>query len=120
MKSIMNFAAKSLIALFGATMLMGFTSIVNADNSHHKIVIQVSTDDARTQTIALNNAVNLQKIYGMDNVDVEVVAYGPGLGLLTTKNKQATRVKSLAVQNIKFSACSNTMKKIEKKTGKKL
>ena len=36
MKSIMNFAAKSLIALFGATMLMGFTSIVNADNSNHR------------------------------------------------------------------------------------
>ena len=84
----------------------------------YKVVIQVSSDDPRTQTIALNNAVNLQKDYGMDNISVEVVAYGPGLGLLTTKNKQADRVKSLATQNIRFSACGNTMKKVTKKTGK--
>ena len=85
----------------------------------HKMVIQVSTDDARTQKIALNNAVNLQKALGMDNVQIEIVAYGPGLSLLTNKNKQADRVKSLSQQDIKFSACGNTMKKVEKKTGKK-
>jgi len=85
----------------------------------HKMVIQVSTDDPRTQNIALNNAVNLQKELGMDNVQIEIVAYGPGLGLLTKQNEQADRVKSLSQQDIKFSACGNTMKKVEKKTGKK-
>jgi len=87
------------------------------DNSH-KLVIQVSTDDPRTQKIALNNAVNLQKLYGMDNVKIEIVAYGPGLGLLTKKSGQASRVESLATQDITFSACKNTMNKVEKKTGK--
>ena len=82
------------------------------------MVIQVSTDDPRTQKIALNNAVNLQKLYGIDNVKIEIVAYGPGLGLLTTKSKQADRVKSLAVQEITFSACHNTMKGAKRKTGK--
>jgi len=84
----------------------------------HKVVIQVSTDDPRTQKIALNNAVNLQKLYGIDNIKIEIVAYGPGLGLLTTKSKQADRVKSLAVQDITFSACKNTMNKVKRKTGK--
>jgi hypothetical protein len=88
------------------------------ETTKNKIVIQVSTDDPLTQTIALNNAVNLQKDYGMDNVVIEVVAYGPGLGLLTQKNKQSSRVKSLAMQNIHFSACGNTMAKITEKTGK--
>ena len=83
----------------------------------NKIVIQVSTDDNRTQTIALNNAVNLQKIYGMDNIDIEIVAYGPGLGLVTENSNQAERVKSLAMQNIRFSACGNTMNKVAKLTG---
>lgn len=85
----------------------------------HNVVIQVSTDDARTQKIALNNAVNLQKLLGIDNVNIEIVAYGPGLGLLTKKSKQAKRVKSLALQDITFSACGNTMEKVEKKSGKK-
>jgi intracellular sulfur oxidation DsrE/DsrF family protein len=83
----------------------------------HKIVIQVSTDDPRTQKIALNNAVNLQKLYGVDNVAIEIVAYGPGLGLLTKKSGQADRVESLAMQDITFSACGNTMNKVSKKTG---
>lgn len=85
---------------------------------HHKVVIQVSSGDPKTQAIALNNAVNVQKLYGMDNVDVEVVAYGPGLSLLMKNNKQSKRVESLALNDITFSACSNTMAKIKKKTGK--
>lgn len=88
------------------------------EDVQHKIVIQVSTDDPRTQKIALNNAVNLQKQYGLDNIAVEVVAYGPGLGLLTKKSGQPDRVESLAMQNITFSACGNTMKKVAKKSGK--
>ncbi len=112
----------SLIALLISFMILaGMANNVFASESgaKHKMVIQVSTDDARTQKIALNNAVNLQKLHGMDNVDIEVVAYGPGLGLLTTKSKESGRVKSLAMQNITFSACGNTMAKVEKKTGKK-
>lgn len=88
------------------------------ENGGHRLVIQVSTDDARTQKIALNNAVNLQKLYGMDNVTIEIVAYGPGLGLLTKKSGQASRVESLAMQDITFSACQNTMNKMKMKTGK--
>ncbi len=84
----------------------------------HKLVIQVSTDDERTQGMALNNAVNLQKAYGMDNVRIEVVAYGPGLSLLTRQGKQSQRVASMAMQEIVFSACGNSMAKVEKKTGK--
>lgn len=84
----------------------------------HKLVIQVSTDDERTQKIAINNAVNVQKDYGIDNVAIEIVAYGPGLSILTPKSKQAKRIESLAQQNITFSACNNTMKGIKKKTGK--
>ena len=84
----------------------------------HKIVIQVSTDDPRTQKIALNNAVNLQKLYGLDNIEIEIVAYGPGLGLLTKKSGQSDRVESLALSDITFSACGNTMAKVAKKSGK--
>ena len=120
MKHFKDQLVKFILPLVGVGLLLGaFATTATAGDVPHKMVIQVSTDDARTQKIALNNAVNLQKLYGMDNVTIEVVAYGPGLGILTTKSKQSARVKSLAMQNIKFSACGNTMAKIEKKTGKK-
>lgn len=118
MKIAKKYLVNLLLPLLAVSLLVGATNVMAGDTAH-KLVIQVSTDDARTQKIALNNAVNLQKLYGMDNVAIEIVAYGPGLGLLTTKSKQAARVKSLALQNITFSACGNTMNKIAKKTGKK-
>ncbi len=95
-----------------------FSGFAYADKQ--KVVIQVSTSDPLVQKIALNNAVNVQKALGMDNVDVEIVAYGPGLSILTKKSKQAKRVESLAMQNIRFSACANTMAKVAKKTGHKV
>ncbi len=99
-----------------AGMLVAAGGAMAADK--HKVVIQVSSADPETQKIALNNAVNVQKDMGMDNVDIEIVAYGPGLSLLTTKSEDSARVKSLAMQNITFSACGNTMKKVAEKTGK--
>lgn len=114
----MNQMVKSFLVLAMAAML-AFSAVVSADShTKNKIVIQVSTDDPRTQKIALNNAVNMQKLYGIDNIQIEIVAYGPGLGLLTKKSTQASRVTSLAMQDITFSACGNTMKKVAEKSGK--
>ena len=111
----MNMVNKILLVAVASVM---FVSSAMADmGAKHKVVIQVSSADATVQKIALNNAVNVQKHFGLDNVDVEIVAYGPGLGILTQnkKNKQAKRVASLAMSNITFSACGNTMKKMTKK-----
>ena len=114
----MNQLLKPFLLLMLSSMLI-FSAQLSADShTKNKIVIQVSTDDPRTQKIALNNAVNMQKLYGIDNIDIEIVAYGPGLGLLTSKSGQASRVTSLAMQDITFSACGNTMKKVASKTGK--
>lgn len=105
------------LLLLGGCASSGGTA--SDDGPKHKLVLQINTDDPRTQKIVLNNAINVQKAYGMDNVIVEVVAYGPGLGILTMKSKNKTRVSSLIAQDITFSACDNTMKKIAKKKGKK-
>ena len=114
----MNQLLKPFFLLMLSSMLV-FSAQLSADShTRNKLVIQVSTDDPRTQKIALNNAVNLQKLYGMDNIQIEIVAYGPGLGLMTTKSGQADRVTSLAMQDITFSACGNTMKKVAQKSGK--
>ncbi|MEA3413643.1 MAG: DsrE family protein [Pseudomonadota bacterium] len=104
--------------VIGAVFLFMPLSAIAGDFAEHKVVIQISTDDPRTQKIALNNAVNLQKAYGMDNVQIEVVAYGPGLGIFTGKSAESSRVPSLSQQDIKFSACGNTMDKVKRKSGK--
>ncbi|MEJ2346271.1 MAG: DsrE family protein [Gammaproteobacteria bacterium] len=114
-----------LIKIFGLTALFAGLGVLPAAGAaqpgadgQHRVVIQVNSGDAATQNLALNNAVNLQKAYGQDHVAIEVVAYGPGLSLLTRQSPQAERVQSLAMQDIAFSACGNTMKAVAKKTGK--
>lgn len=107
---------KQLAAILLLPLLMVTSTFADEDVAH-KLVIQVSTDDIATQQLAVNNAINLQKVYGMDGVIIEIVAYGPGIGLLTENSVVASRVRSLASQDIRFSACENTMKAIKKKTG---
>ncbi len=101
-------------------LLLLLSPLIQADTlfePEHKVVIQVSTDDARSQNIALNNAVNLQKALGPDNIAIEIVAFGPGLGMLTQQSPVKERVTSLALQNVDFKACGNTMKKVKAQTG---
>ena len=112
---LLNIIALSLIAVIAT----GCATTGSGDKGPHKVVIQVSSKDALTQKIAVNNAVNVMKEYGPGEVVVEIVAYGPGLSMLTKKNKQSKRIKGLALSDgLTFSACGNTMKKIKKKKGK--
>jgi len=83
-----------------------------------KVVLQISDKDAYKQTLVLNVASNLIKHYGPDKVDVEIVAFGPGLRLLFADNSNAERIDGLASSSgVRFSACSNTLKKVTRKLG---
>jgi intracellular sulfur oxidation DsrE/DsrF family protein len=112
--------------LFGLAMsvMMMFNASVFAAGDH-KIVIQLSDADIGKQNLALNVAGNLQKHYGLADSQIEVVAFGPGLKLLvhSPKDKKEmmveNRVNGLAANNIRFSACGNTLKKMTKKMGHK-
>ena len=53
----------SLVFVVGLFLLNGCATAPQSDGIH-RVVIQISTDDPRAQTIALNNAINLQKKYG--------------------------------------------------------
>jgi intracellular sulfur oxidation DsrE/DsrF family protein len=74
------------------------------------VVIQVSDNDPAKWNLALNNARNVQVDLGMDNVDVEVVAYGPGLAMLKAGSAVAQRVASASAQGVGVIACENTMR----------
>ena len=117
---------KSAIKLFVMSLGLFLCVIFNLQNSiadesfaQHKIVIQSSSSDSELQGLALIIAGNLQKHYGMDKVHIEVVAYGPGLGILTADSPNAEKVKSLIDHNIKFSACEGTLKFMESQNGKR-
>jgi len=74
------------------------------------IVIQVSDNDPAKWNLALNNAKNLQDDVGAANVDIEIVAYGPGIGMLKLESPTGSRIADAAKAGIKVSACENTMR----------
>lgn len=78
--------------------------------AEHKVVLQISDNDPFKQTLVLNVAGNIVKAYGADNVDIHVVAFGPGLRLLFDDNANKQRIKSLIDNaDVKFHACKNTI-----------
>ena len=74
------------------------------------IVIQVSDNDPARWNLALNNAKNLQDDVGAANVDIEIVAYGPGIGMLKLESPTGSRIADAAKAGIKVTACENTMR----------
>jgi len=77
-----------------------------------RIVLQISDRDPSKQTLVLNVAGNLLRHYGPDKVDIEIVAFGPGLRLLFAENSNAPRIERLAGSGVRFSACNNTIRKM--------
>jgi hypothetical protein len=90
-----------------------------SESQTHRLVIQINKRDEDFQDHVLSNIVNLQKHYGMDNIEMEVVAYGPGIWLVTDKSAFTKRVESLMLQNVTFTACGNTLDAEEASSGKR-
>jgi uncharacterized protein len=76
----------------------------------NRVVIQVSDGDASKWNLALNNARNLQSDLGAGNVEIEIVAYGPGIGMLKLDSPVGNRIGEARDAGVKVMACENTMK----------
>jgi uncharacterized protein len=112
------------VALIAITAGLCSLNVAHADGAKHRIVIQVDQNDPEVMNLALNNARNVIDAYRAKNedVNVEVVAYGPGLHMLRDDTSPVKdRIKELAEvsfpSNITFSACNNTKQGMEKREG---
>jgi intracellular sulfur oxidation DsrE/DsrF family protein len=79
-------------------------------DSVDKVVIQVSDAESAKWNLALNNARNVQQSLGAGKVDIEIVAYGPGIGMLKTDSLVGDRIADALHDGIKVVACQVTMK----------
>lgn len=99
-------------ALLGGALLLGALSLpaTGMADDKAKMVIQVSDNDPGKWNLALNNAKNIQKDVGKDNVDIEIVAYGPGISMLKVESEVANRIGEAVDSGVKVMACENTMR----------
>ncbi len=100
-------------ALLGGAMVLGALMLpaVSYAADKAKLVIQVSQNDPATWNLALNNAKNVQKDLGKDNVELEIVAYGPGINMLKAESEVADRINEAADSGVQVMACQNTMRR---------
>ena len=72
---------------------LAFVIATSAGAADNRVVIQVSDNDSGKWNLALNNARNLQTALGKDNVDIELVAYGPGIAMLKADSLVGNRIE---------------------------
>jgi intracellular sulfur oxidation DsrE/DsrF family protein len=94
------------IAVGGAPI----AAAADASSVKNRVVIQVSESDPKNWNLALNNARNLQQALGEENVEIEIVVYGPGIGMLKKDSAVAKRISDARDKKVTVVACETTMK----------
>lgn len=102
-------------AALAALLCLALATPAEAADKMHRLVIQVSDSDQAKFNLVLNNAANVSQDYSSrgEDVEIEIVAYGPGLHMLRADTSPVKeRMKSFkdGMPNVSFTACGNTMK----------
>lgn len=74
-----------------------------------KVVFQISDADSKKWNLVLNNAKNVQTDLGKDKTDIEIVVYGPGIGMLKADSEVGNRIEEALAAGVRVVACENTM-----------
>jgi intracellular sulfur oxidation DsrE/DsrF family protein len=93
-----------------ASMVIAGPALAQAAAGKQKAVFQVSDGDPGKWNLTLNNVKNVANELGADKVELEIVAYGPGIGMLKAGSPVAARITEAVKSGIKVVACENTMK----------
>src|SRR5690349_11100928 len=98
------------VAVLACALLLPPAAVAQQASVRPRVVIQMSDGDPAKWNLALNNAKNLQSDLGAGNVDIEIVAYGPGIGMLKADSPVGNRVDEALGAGVKVLACENTMR----------
>jgi len=80
-----------------------------------RIVFSLSESDPARVNAVLTNIGNVQKFYGIDNVQMALVAYGPGLrALLKADTPVKARIEGLMAIDVEIIACGATLETLHK------
>ena len=116
----MHYVGRTIGVLF-ALALLAMPAIAAA--AEHKLVLQISDNDADKMNTVMNVAANVSRLYTArdDQVDIKVVAFNAGLHMLRPDTSPvAERIVNFAASmpNVEFQACNNTREAMAKKSGK--
>jgi len=114
---------RRLVSVMLISMTLASASFA-ADGKSHHLALHIDQNDPAVMNQTLNNATNVIEYYRGKNeeVDVDIVAYGPGLHMLRADTSpvqdRIRRLKDMVFPGkIQFSACNVTKQGMEKAEG---
>lgn len=111
----------SAVPLGALAFTLGAHAQTPAQGGRHRLVIQVTDNDPARWNMVLNNTKNAQDdVGGPDRIDIEIVAYGPGINMLKADSPVGARVSEAVKSGVKVVGCENTMKAFKLQKGEML
>ena len=110
MQTLLNSAFRFVAAACAVVALALPGGALAQGAPRNKVVFQISDAEPAKWNLALNNARNVQTDLGAKNVDIEIVAYGPGIGMLKADSVAGNRVGEAMATGVSVVACEITMK----------
>ena len=99
----------AVIALFiGASLCL---LPVQAQTKAHRVLFALTSPDEADWQLTLNNIRNVMSGVAPEPIDVEIVAYGPGIAFLKRDGPDASDIQKLESPHVRFVACRNAMRK---------
>jgi len=80
-----------------------------APGAKNRALFQVTDNDPARWNMILNNMQNLREGVAGEPVEIELVAYGPGLNMLKGESPVKQRIAEALRSGVKVNACQNTM-----------
>ena len=113
MRITQTLRTSTAVAWMVASLAVAVVAPVAAQSAtpvQNRVVMQVSDNDPAKWNLALNNARNLQADLGANNVQIEIVAYGPGISMLKSDSVVGNRIGEALSSGVRIEACENTMR----------
>ncbi len=107
-----SMSKRSLLFAGGAALLAAvLPAAVRAQTQpvRNRALFQVTDNDPARWNMILNNMTNLKEGVGSEGAEIELVAYGPGIGMLKADSPVKHRIAEALKIGAKVSACQNTM-----------
>jgi intracellular sulfur oxidation DsrE/DsrF family protein len=95
-----------------AALALAMAALAQAQVSqppHNKALFQVTDNDPARWNMILNNMTNLREGVGGESIEIELVAFGPGLLMLKADSSSRQRIAEALKNGVKVNACQNTM-----------
>jgi uncharacterized protein len=105
---------RSFLAATGAATLVALLPVWAAAQvsqpPRNRAVFQVTDNDPARWNMILNNMANLREGVGGEEIEIELVAFGPGLLMLKADSSVKQRVAEALKSGATINVCQNTMR----------